>query len=380
MFDGAFGLLYLSSESIKKFNIEDEEKPTLFFSVETVEGIPFNFNGASVEISVLGEQGEKEANLFIPEHVYLNGKITNKTPKYKYKLRTNPSNPYMHIEFSSNNKLIEYVIGFDENIESNSTRITAVGNYNLNGKKIMTFQVPETVLSSNNVLYMIVFYKGGIELDSRLGNFVFQYMNTKEKENSFSFGPKNTKIEYEITGNNNGKKSYKISFSPAEAIEANYYIKAIYKDTQINEEVKDTIAISESKGRYWQIDNPELNDNQKLSIDLLNVEKEISYIKVLGKVDFEGTRDYYLYQPLDLNGNTPDQESIDIKPSNKIIKLNYDTQKVKLTGNATNVYKIQNYKINFNDKKNIPNYIKVEAISKSERNQILYFSPSSFLL
>ena len=241
----------------------------------------------------------------------------------------------------------------------------------------MTFQVPESVLSSNNVLYMIVFYKGGIVLDSRLGNFVFQYMNTKEKENSFSFGPKNTKIEYEITGNNNGKKSYKISISPAEAIEANYYIKAIYKDTQINEEVKDTIAISESKGRYWQIDNPVLNDNQKLSIDLLNVEKEISYIKVLGKVDFEGTRDYYLYQPLDLNGNTPDQESIDIKPSNKIIELNYDTQKVKLTGNATNVYKIQNYKINFNDIKNIPNYIKVEAISKSERNQILYFSPSS---
>ena len=377
VFDGAFGILYLNSESIKKFNIEDEEKPTLFFSVEMVEGIPFNFNGASVEISVLREHGKSEANLFIPEHVYLNGKITNDTPKYVYKLRTNPSNPYMHIEFSSNNKLIEYAIGLEENIESNSNELIVVENDNLNGKKIMTFQIPEYFLSSNTVLYMVVFYKGGNELDSRLGNFVFQYMNTKEKENFFSFGPKDTKIEYEITGNNNGKKSYKISFSPAEAIEGNYYIKAIYKDTQIKEEVKDTIAISESKGRYWQINNPELNDNKKLSIDLLNVEKEISYIKVLGKVDLEGTRYYYLYQPLDLNGDTPEQESIDIKPSKDIIKLNYDTQKRKLIGNANNAYKIQNYKISFNDKSNIPNYIKVESISKSERNQILYFSPSS---
>ena len=381
VFDGAFGTLFLNSESIKKFNIKEDDKPTLFFSVEMVKGIPYNFNGVSVEVSILREQGEKESQLFAPEHVYLNGKLPNNSnnPKYRYKLRTLPNNPYMRIEFSANNELIEYAIGTDENIEGHSKELLEVENNYLNGKYLMTFRIPESILSTDNGLFMVVYYKGEKQLDSRLANYIFKYMNGKNKESFFSFPQEKDRIEYEIIGNNNGIKDYRISFYPVEHYSVNYYIKAIYRDGKINEEVKDTIAISESEGRYWQIDNPEFGEDNKVYLNLYKVEKEISYIKIIAKLDFEAAKEYILYKPIDIYGDDIiiDPDAIDITPSERLIQLNFKTGDRKLVGNAHNAYKIQKYKINFDNKNKIPNYIKVEANSISGKNQILYFSPSS---
>ena len=379
VFDGAFGTLFLNSESIKKFNITDDDKPTLFFSVEMVEGVPYNFNGVSVEVSILKEQGEKESQLFAPEHVYLNGKLPNNNPRYRYKLRTLQNNPYMRIEFSANNELIKYAIGTDENIEEHSKELLEVENDYLNGKYLMTFKIPESILLTDNGLFMVVYYKGEKELDSKLANYIFKYMNGKNKESFFSFPQEKDRIEYEIIGNNNGIKDYKISFYPVEHYAVNYYVKAIYKDGKINEEVKNTIAISESEGRYWQIDNPEFDGENKVHLNLLKVEKEISYIKIIAKLDFEAAKEYILYQPIDIYGDDIiiDPETINISPSEKSIPLKFYTQDRKLIGIAENAFKIQKYNIQFDNKNKIPNYIKVEAISKSEKNQILYFSPDN---
>jgi hypothetical protein len=89
-FDGAFGSLYLTFDEISSFNIDDNDKPYLFFSVERKENpdsLPFN--GISVEVSLLYGN---DLDYFVPEDIYINGKLSNKeqinNPYFIYKLKT----------------------------------------------------------------------------------------------------------------------------------------------------------------------------------------------------------------------------------------------------------------------------------------------------
>ena len=121
------------------------------------------------------EQSKNEAKLFAPEYVYLNGKLLSDSPKYKYKLRTDPQNPYMQVEFSSNNYFIVYCIGIDDNCNEkneHSKELEELEDMYINGRNILTFKVPESILEESNTL---------------LYGYVFKYMNGKAKDSFFSF-------------------------------------------------------------------------------------------------------------------------------------------------------------------------------------------------
>ena len=375
-FDGHFGTVFLNEEDIKKFNIKDEDNPYLFLSLETTKAEEFPYNGISVEVSVLKEN---QLDDFAPEYVYLNGKLSNKeninNPQFVYKLKTNPANPAMRIEFSANSHLVKWEVYKDEGLNY----ILEEEKVYLNGRYMMTFEVPEDVLSKNQPLYLKIFNDDATNINPKLGNYVFKYMNGLTKLSFYDFPQENDLLEYSIYMVD-GKKNYDISFTPVYQFDVNYYVKAVYSDTKIQGEREDTIAISESEGYYLQVDNPLTDEEGKkhLIFTIPDENRQISYVKILAKVNFFSVKEFLLYKPVPINEDDikPDVDYSDLKPNSEICNLNYKVENNQIKHNVINAFRVQRYVIKVDDMNVLPNYIKVKTISKEEKNQILYFSPT----
>ena len=93
--------------------------------------------------------------------------------------------------------------------------------------------------------------------------------------------------------------NYKISFYPIGVSDVSYYIKAFYKDGFINGEDMDTIAISESPGKYIQIFKPDYKNVEQLSYEL-KTDKEVKYIKIMARLNDDQDKEFYLYTPIEV--------------------------------------------------------------------------------
>ena len=379
VFDGAFATLFLNSKDVEKFGVRESDNPTLFFSAEMEPDIDYDFNGVSVELSILREESQNEAKLFAPEYVYLNGKLLTENPNYTYKLRTNIKNPYMQVEFSTNNYLIAYCVSTTKNCKEHSNQLEELEEMYINGRYVLLFKVPKSILEGSNTLYLVVYYIEDVHrLESKLANYVFKYMNGKEKDTFFIFPHDKDKIEYEMT-KEGSTTTYKISFYPVDFDTVNYYVKGVYRYDKLPEEIKDTIAISESPGVYLQVDKPLIEADGKVSLFLKNVEQEISYIKILAKVDFEATKEFLLYNPIDIYADDiiVGGDEVPLKASNDLQTIHINTDNRKTVGKARNVNQLQRYEVRFDKQNKISSYIKVESISSGAKSQMLYFSPTN---
>ena len=378
--DGAFGTLFLNFQNISKYNVKEEDNPYLFFAVEMAEQKPMPSNGISMEVSILREQSEREQDFYVPEFVYLNGKLSNGGSTYNssfiYKLKTSPENPYMNVEFSSNSDLVKWDLAYDKDLQK---KIQVDRQY-LNGRYIVTFEVDTQITLDKKPVYLVVHNEDFNQIDPKLSNYVFKYMNGPSNGSFYYFPQEKNLLEYSISKGSNGN-IYTISFYPVEQFDVNYYVKAVYRDKKIQGEREDTIAISESEGYYLQIDNPEFNGEKTiLSFEIPN-NREVAYIKVLAQVNFYSIKEYLLYKPIEI------YEDDIIKPLNPeelssydyIIDKEYKTEERQVRLKANNAPKSQKYKLSFNNAKEIPNYIniKITNINNNNKNKIMYFSPES---
>ena len=382
IYDGAFGTLFLNSKDVDKFNVKEEDHPYLFLAIEMKEIKPMFSNGISMEVSILREQSENEQDFCVPEFVYLNGKLSNSEevfkPSFIYKLKTDPSNPFMNVEFSSNSDLIKWDLAYDKELER---KIQANKQY-LNGRYIMTFEVDSQILLEKKPVYLVVHNDGLNKINPRLGNYVFKYMNGQASDSFYYFPQEKNLLEYSIKMGTKGK-IYSISFYPVEQYDVNYYVKAVYRDTKIDGEREDTIAISESEGYYLQIDNPEFDGEKTILTFEIPDTREIAYIKVLAQINFFSIKEYLLYKPIEIYEDdafppvTP--EDIYSTAYGDIINKNYNITSRQIKLNAKGAPKIQDYKLSFKDNKEIPNYIniKITNINNNNKNKIIYFSPDN---
>ena len=373
-FDGPFASLFLSSKDIQKFDINNEENPFIFFSIELNEEIStLNFNELGLEVGILKEPSENGEDLFVNDNVYYNGKFSNdkdiSSHVFKYKLRYDTKNPKIRIEFSANSDLIKYAVTIDKNSKTDYEGLINVQKKYLNGRDIMTFEVPKI---GSNSLYLIIYHDKDNDINPKLTNYIFKYIFGNYINEFYEFPIKNDTLEItEIE--RNGLKTYTISFYPIQTYDVTYYIKGVYSNSEIIGEKKDTIAISESEGYYVQVDNPNLNANSKISINLRDLKQEISFIKVLAKVHYNSLSEFVLYQPFIIK-EEPISLYEDIPPSQGLIQLNYNTSLGLYMGFAGNAYKTQKYKLYFDEKNKISNYINIRSYSKE--NKIIYISTS----
>ena len=96
----------------------------------------FDFNGASMELSILREQTNLESKLFAPENVYLNGKLGNNElldlHYFRHKLKTDINNPYMLIEFAANSKEVKWFVSTKEFANDADKDTKEIKNYLIN--------------------------------------------------------------------------------------------------------------------------------------------------------------------------------------------------------------------------------------------------------
>ena len=174
-----------------------------------------------------------------------------------------------------------------------------------------------------------------------------------------------------------GKKTYDIFFSPVEYHDVSYYIEGIYINSKIKGEKKDSIAFSESSGYNVLLENPELNDDSKVHVILEGVKEEIDYIKVLAKVNFNTYREFISYNPFIIK-DEKEEETIpyeEIPASKDLISLKYNSDINLYKGNVINAFKIQKYKLEFDNIEKTSEYICVHINSTDNSiNKIISFS------
>ena len=376
-FDGVFGSLILHKSDIEKYKIDNPENRRFYFSVELNKEIALDLNAASIEVSVLKNM---QSGDYSPEHVYLNGNLTNDHPEFRYKIKVQPNNTYIAFEFAANSKLVQYAFGPYENAEQNK-------NYNpeelekvkRNGKYVISFKLSEDILKGNSPLYFNVFLTKGASKSEKLGNYLFKYMTSKIKNYFDYFIIENDVVKYEIYQQKEGDvQSYKLTFTPTRFPETNYYVKLVYKNTVIDGEEKDTIAISESPGKYAEIDNPDNDHDKNVVLTVEGVSQPIAYIKVLAKMKLDSLNEYVLYQPLPVGDadDEPHGTTEKINETEALQSLTYDKEKRQIIGIAQKAKKIQKYELTFLNEEDKPNYIRVQAESANNITQVLYFSPT----
>ena len=387
IFDGAFGSLFLNAAQIKKFNVDESENPYLFFSIDLKEGQKFEYNGISMELSILREQTDKELEFFAPEHVYLNGKLSNsqdtESPSFVYKLKTDHNRKFMRIEFAANSDYVKWEVCKDKKLEQKINKNDELEEEYLNGRYLFTFRIPDDILQNHSPIYLHVYNDDKLNLSPELTNYIFKYMSAESKNIFFSFPQDKDVIEYSIKENSQNKnKIFTISFIPFDFYYVNYYIKAVYKEGRILGERIDTIAISESDGFYLQIDNPDIMEGKRYLTFEIPDNKDVSHIKIWAKINLLLLNEYILYKPLEIeNSDDEDFPEVDYENVYKSEKISYyyndETRQVKL--NCIDVNNVQKFEISFENRA-MPNYIKITVKNKNgeniDINKILYFSPN----
>ena len=378
--DGPLGLLYINQTEIEKYKKDKNQTNYLFFSVEMLD-TEAGITGVSLEVSILREQGREEINSIIPENVYINGKLTNNEyfglQYLRYKLKIDRNNPYMSIEFSANSIFINWAVSTSEYTPENGT-FSEVEQYKKNGRTIYKFRVPESPEISN-CLYLIVFNIDKQTIEPELSNFVFKYMNFKNSTTFYNFEQPSM---VDLINNENG---YTVIFKPGknykDGEELTYYVKGIYYDTLIVDEIKDSIAISESQGIFKQLTNPIYKDNGDIEIKLENIDRELSHIKVMVKLKLNAMVEYLLYDIVNVHIDVVPETSEKCYPNSKTEEYIYNAKtkytKIEFIGGNEKRH-LQKYKLKFDDFSNIPKYLKVETKSSLNNNkvenQIIYFN------
>ena len=294
-FDLAFGTLFISSDHVKKlFNPQSNENKSanLFFSVEQVNNIS-DISSIGVEVSIY-PVNNSYVEYTIPEGVYLNGKISNSPEGKLIYILENKNKSYLKIEFSSLSDSIKFVLSSVPKSEQND-EIKKISLKEEGGRKLLTYKLEKETSS----LYLIIYSKE-TNLNKKLDYFVFKYLYAEKEEDFISFFNKDrSNITIERNHSN-----YRIMFYPILQFNVSYYIKAVYKNDFIEGENVNSIAISESKGKYMHINDLHFNkSNERVAYDLL-VNKEVLYIKILARFNHYNERMFYLYTPYEIKSES----------------------------------------------------------------------------
>ena len=296
-FDLAFGTLFISSNYVDKLlNSKLTQIPNLFFSVEKYKNIS-NISSLGVEVSIYSNY-YSNGKYAIPEAVYLNGRISNSNNGKLNYLLEYKNKSYLRIEFSSSSNSVKFVLSSNPNSEQND-KFKKIFIKEESGKKLLTCKLDEKISS----IYLIIF-SNVTNLNKKLDYFVFKYLYAEKEEDFVSyFNQDKSNITLERHHSN-----YRIMFYPIPRHDVSYYIKAIYKNDFIKDENVNSIAISESKGKYLYINSPHYVENKRLTFDL-KVNKEILYIKVLAIINLLNERMFYLYTPYEIKSESESDKS-----------------------------------------------------------------------
>jgi len=312
VFDLTFGNLFLNKSDISKIHekMDRNDIPNVIFTIEPSDKVSLDYTSLGLEINIFSDL--KTIGMSpITEGIYITGKLSQSPlNKFVYKILCKKDKPFIRIEYAANSDLIKFALSADADSEEND-------KYEINkdeikcGRNLLTIKLSDEFFSNPNsehVLFFIVFTKEN-NINKKLDYFTFKYLTGVSTSSFIDFLDENKRDVSLIIKDNN----YKISFYPMQISGVSYFIKAVYKDELIEGEKMDTIAFSESNGTYVQINNPNFEKNKNVSFDI-NIDKNVSYIKIMARVILYDQKLFYLYKPVNVTGENrpnPDKKTDD---------------------------------------------------------------------
>ena len=167
-----------------------------------------------------------------------------------------------------------------------------------NGKSVLTFKIPK---NTDKELYLVIFAKNSTNFNENLGNYIFKYMNSPTKDQFTTYEVENDNLEITTSKTKNDDKvDYHISFeavpySQSLNVKVSYIVKGFYIGDFIDNEATSTFAMTNSKGFTLQVDYPQIDDNNKVSVTVLDAPTDIKCLKVVAKIRDESINEYVAY-------------------------------------------------------------------------------------
>ena len=289
-FSSIFGTLFIDSNYIDKLSKEKgTDNPNIYISIEKANDVKFDFDSLGFEVNIFSN--ESNGNISAKEGLFISGKLSDSSDnKIVYALKCYKNKQYMRIDYTANSKFIQFALsnkpGSTKNDDYKNLQIVEDG-----GVFTLTMSFDDKTFPKNEEIYFTVFTTTK-DLKKELSHFSFKYSSSDIEPTIIPIFSKNdSMIKVIVTG-----KDYNITFKQISIKETSYYIKAYYQDGFNKDEKIDTIAISESPGEILQINEPNLNQDEKLSY-IMSIYKGIKYIKVMALINMNGYKEFYSYTP-----------------------------------------------------------------------------------
>ena len=279
---------------ITKSQFANIENPFVFTVIEkTDEKITFSqinvetaINEINIENNLLSENVHYYGQLNLGDNKFVNNKILIKSRKSKY----------IRLIFSTNSKYLDWCVNVANNVKSNYTFEEFESVYE-NGKSIITFKLPEP--KNYREIFLNVFSEHSSS-DIRLNNYVIKYVTSINKLNLIDYNIKNNDADIIINSNNTINNKTSIIFNPInlatnDLVKITYLLKIVPNDTYIIEEFNSTIAISESPNIIAQFDNPKIEEDGKIKIEVENFPLNYNYTNIIAKINYNSIIDFISY-------------------------------------------------------------------------------------
>jgi hypothetical protein len=288
---------------VPKSNFNGVTNPVILLTIRKNEKYHLDF------LRFRGEIGLNYINSDVPviQNSYQLGKIEGDT-LVNYKLKTDSKfSKYVRIQFSANSGYVDFAINQEKDQKVNGT-FEDFDDKRERGITFVTFKRPDDA----EFLYLTIFLTSDSKNKElkKLNNYIFKYMN----------GETNSFYEFKIVNNNpkftttkeNGEFFVKFNTINTEEIdiyEPNiiYTVKLVPKETFIEDEKSDLIAITESPAIAQQYKH--LHDTNEMSVKFKEHDVNYTYAQIIATITKGSYVEYVTYQAIDMDGEEIDPSS-----------------------------------------------------------------------
>lgn len=291
---------------VPKSSYNNIQNPVILLTIRKNEKYRLDF------LRFRGEIGLNYINSDVPviQNSYQLGKIEgDKLVNYKLKTDSKFSN-YVRIQFSANSEYVDFAINQEKDQKINGT-FEEFEDKRERGITFVTFKRPDDA----NFLYLTIFLTSDSENKDekelkQLNNYIFKYMNG-ETNSFYEFKIVNDNPKF-TTSKENGDFIVKFNTINTEEIdmyEPNviYTVKLVPKETFIEDEKSDLIAITESPAIAQQYKH--LPDTNEMSVKFKEHDVNYTYAQIIATITKGSYVEYVTYQAIDMDGEEIDPSS-----------------------------------------------------------------------
>ena len=288
------GFIRLTKEQIKKFNIEQSDRPNIYIKIDKLNEAQI-FKRLNLEITANQEDLLSPLN----EKVYQYGVLLKNENKKEYKLKPDLKKNYLLIEFSTLNDSVL----FNLTDEKEDKLYEKVLEKNKNGKNIYIFKKN----SDLNEYIKLIIYKNTNKKNKEY--FTFKYYGIEDDKQYKEYLIDNDEINVERKKSKNGI-NYKIELNPitnSENLKVNYMVKIVNNG---NKNIpKQSIVVSEEDKQFIKEFKNISPINGKITLEVNDIEGLPTYIQVVAQINDKNINEFLSYKYYELPQDEPKDES-----------------------------------------------------------------------